>query len=749
MTSAVPRPLPVLLVLFALLAGLYSVVLPPYEAPDEIWHMAVVHHIVTHHDLPVSEPDTTALFRQQGVQAPGYYLATALLTGWVDQSDFPRLYAQDHPHAAIGGGPDPIKRAYFWHDPALESPWHGAILALHIARFFSIVLGVITLWAVYQTLVLLTNPQTALLGTALLAFIPQFVFISGAANNDNAINATAALAIWRLVVLLKEVPDPRQKPWDYALLGLFVGLALLSKLSGLWLIGVAVVAIGIVAYRAKSWRWLGQSVGITLCVTAVVSGWYLVRNYWLYRDPLASNIWFSNILLRRRPATWRTLVYSEWESLDHSFWGLFGWFNVAYPTWVYRGFQLVEVLIVIGLAIGLWRQWRQGSFRTAPFWQRTAVLLLVAWLVCLFVSWAAFFRLAPAAQGRYFYPAAATLALGMVWGLGAWRRRVTTPRYLAWGIVGVFFGLSAITPWWLIQPAYAPEPILAELPPTATPLNLTFGDEMQLIGYEITPTTVAPSKPTDLTLYWRTVRPMTETYSISIKAFGREQSHETLVEDNSYPDAGRWATPLWPTEGIVVDRWRLWMSGQTITPTLAKLTVEVFLFDRITGAPGMPLPITLDGTAIASPYHFGDIVVRDDVAPAPPADFVVRPVSPTVTITDSTATLNFVWEVGQPLPQDYQMLVHLVDDPAAPPLASGDTEPVEGNLPTSYWQAGDTIQEQATLDLPTTLAPADYDIYVGLYDLVTFERVVGEGDTSAWEIARVRWDGTRWSVVTP
>lgn len=78
----------------------------------------------------------------------------------------------------------------------------------------------------------------------------------------------------------------------------------------------------------------------------------------LYRDPLATNIWLSNILLRNRPATWRTLVYSEWESLDHSFWGLFGWFNVAYPVWLYRVLQGLEVAIFIGGIVWLVRQWR-------------------------------------------------------------------------------------------------------------------------------------------------------------------------------------------------------------------------------------------------------------------------------------------------------------------------------------------------------------------------------------------------------
>ena len=68
LSSIPPRffSLPTLLVLFAMVAGIYSVVVPPYEAPDEIWHMAFIHHLVTEREMPVSEPNTTAMFSASG-----------------------------------------------------------------------------------------------------------------------------------------------------------------------------------------------------------------------------------------------------------------------------------------------------------------------------------------------------------------------------------------------------------------------------------------------------------------------------------------------------------------------------------------------------------------------------------------------------------------------------------------------------------------------------------------------------------
>ena len=209
LASARPRAGVALLIgVFVLLAGLYSVVVPPFETPDEIWHYAFIQHLAAGKGLPVSEPNTEALWRQQGVQAPGYYLAAAALTALIDQDDFPAIYGRANPHAAIGQPGATANRNYLIHHADEGWPWRGSILALHLARFFSVLLGAITLWATYRALALITDRRWALLGMALVGFIPQFIFISAAASNDNAINALAALVLWRLVALVVTPPKP-------------------------------------------------------------------------------------------------------------------------------------------------------------------------------------------------------------------------------------------------------------------------------------------------------------------------------------------------------------------------------------------------------------------------------------------------------------------------------------------------------------------------------------------------------------
>ena len=260
MQTIVRRPLAWIIGAFVLLAAIYSVVIPPFETPDEIWHFAFVQHLASGQGLPVSEANTQALWRQQGVQSPGYYLAAAALTSWIDLSDFPAIYARANPHAAIGRPDSPDNTNYLVHHADEAWPWRGSLLALHIARLFSIFLGAVTLWATQRALRPLLGDGRATLGAALFAFLPQFIFLSAAASNDNAINATATLTLWLLVTLVTDSDEQRPR-WTggrgllrFAAIGVLLGLALLSKLSGLALAGLAGLAL-----LAAAWPTLFRS----------------------------------------------------------------------------------------------------------------------------------------------------------------------------------------------------------------------------------------------------------------------------------------------------------------------------------------------------------------------------------------------------------------------------------------------------------------------------------------------------------
>jgi hypothetical protein len=89
----------------------------------------------------------------------------------------------------------------------------------------------------------------------------------------------------------------------------------------------------------------------------------------------------------------------------------------------------------------------------------------------------------------------------------------------------------------------------------------------------------------------------------------------------------------------------------------------------------------------------------------------------------TTLPILLEWRAGQPLPADYTVFIHLLA-PDGTLVAQHDAYPTWLTpQPTSRWPAKQSVIDQHTLDLPTTLAPDTYTLEVGLYNTQTMERL--------------------------
>jgi hypothetical protein len=81
--------------------------------------------------------------------------------------------------------------------------------------------------------------------------------------------------------------------------------------------------------------------------------------------------------------------------------------------------------------------------------------------------------------------------------------------------------------------------------------------------------------------------------------------------------------------------------------------------------------------------------------------------------------------------QDYTVFVHLVDS-SGTPLAQRDSQPLAGEYPTSWWRAGERVIDPYLLEIPSSLAPGEYDLLAGFYLLSNGQRLPllnQDGDT--------------------
>ena len=451
-------------------------------------------------------------------------------------------------------------------------------LAVHLLRFYSIVLGLGTVYFTYR-LARLLFPQNAGLVIAVAAFVafnPQFIFISAAVTNDNLIIFLSTVALWLLAGLLTTPASDvsRSLPWRPLALALIVGLASLAKLSGLSLLALTLFAFALLALWQRRWRFALTWALVVVAAALLIGGWWYVRNWQLYGDPTGLNRFLELVGPRPSPLTWHNLR-SELQSLRVSYLATFGWFNIILPRWVYVLWDLFLAASLVGFIVGLAARRRTPLPISGP-----ALTLLLTWVAVFLLSLLRWTALTPGAQGRLLFPAIAAIAALLMLGWSAWLPR--RPGWLAIPPLGLLT-IAVLSLPLAILPAYRTPPLISpdDVPAAARIDPIVVDERFRLLGVETTPTTTHPGDAFDLTLYWQAMQPAPSNASLFVHLLGR--GNAVVGQLDTYPGWGNFATSLWPVDSVIVDRYRLSIPYTLTTPTLLK--VDVGLFDYDTKAP--------------------------------------------------------------------------------------------------------------------------------------------------------------------
>ncbi|MCJ7550286.1 MAG: glycosyltransferase family 39 protein [Anaerolineae bacterium] len=94
----------------------------------------------------------------------------------------------------------------------------------------------------------------------------------------------------------------------------------------------------------------------------------------------------------------------------------------------------------------------------------------------------------------------------------------------------------------------------------------------------------------------------------------------------------------------------------------------------------------------------------------------------------SNAVVTLYWQALSSPDRNYQVYVHLVDDGEL--VAQHDGAPACAFAPTSLWESGEIVRDEHVIALDVAAPLGPYDLYIGLYDLLTFERLPVDGGPS-------------------
>jgi 4-amino-4-deoxy-L-arabinose transferase-like glycosyltransferase len=472
---------------------------PAFEAPDENAHFYLARHLADGGALPVQplEPDERGLWEQEGSQPPLYYYLAAgamNLPGVARRADAPWYNHQSSMGSpAIVGNENRFVHGY----------GEGRLIAsdLWMARLLSTILGAFTVVGVWviAAAALPGRPLLWAAAAALAALNPQFLYQAGSASNDGLVVTLATLAL----AAVTRVSDDRAGRWTLVVLALSAGLAPLAKLSGLAVLGFASASVAVLAIQRRSVRLLATAVLPGLVVAALAAGWWYARNLTLYGDLTG--------LSRMLPGdTRRDFVWEKWlaglggelTGLWRSFWGLFGWFTLPLPDWVYLAIDALVILALAGVLLAL--------VRRADFVRWGVVAWLAAWAGVVFVSLLRWMMLAKGGHGRLLFPALAAVAVILVLGLRAIAPKRVTDGALALGVSAAMAALGVFSLVAVVRPAYArPDPIAA-LPASAVPTDALFGPPdhelsrgLVLRGVDLPARVGMGHEDEPITLYWQ------------------------------------------------------------------------------------------------------------------------------------------------------------------------------------------------------------------------------------------------------
>ena len=755
-------------VLFLLLCLVYNVSNPLWESDSERSHYQYIRYMIEHRTLPnnassILVPETLdqcqaliqprEMIPNQFRQPPLYYLLAAAATAWVPIEQ--ELPVSNNPHLFVSHAQGGYNIAV--HTSAESFPYRGTVLAVHIARFLSSLIGLAGLIAVYLT-GLLIFPSRRHLAVAMMAtsaFIPQYVFSSSVVNNDIL---AGCLGSWCIFLCVHTILRP-YRPVALAQVVLIASLALLAKYSSLIL--VPIVGATFLVSQIQVWRNNRKQFLSQLWKTLLVAGLACLPTLlWLGRNKLIYGHFFSSYS-EVTDYLIQDVVLNPLEVIGASgvdplhaakfvfmtFWGLFGNDFLALPQWMLLILGIACLIALIGLVLVLADKRQPSQLR----------ILIVAAL--LFIGSAGFINLIKSAgtsepRGRYLLPIYSIVSFLLVTGIYRILPRSLRDR-------GVFvlptflLVLSVAIPFLLLRPVYAPPTVThtADLLPGEQPVHATFGDFAELVGYRIEPERLGLFENARVTLVWRALRPTSNNYTVGVHLLdGANVSQGTIAR---FPGRGNFATSLWQSGDVFRDTYEVELrsSARDQLQSLGRIKIALYCYTPTVEAETY-LPVSdSQGRSLGDTVYLGRLkldAAGDGAGNPSLSTSMLYQLGDKIGVEDFSVTSETLLSgqkemlielrlqaLARPA-LDYVVFAHLVD--ASGNQVAGNDQPLTDNYyPSGLWDKGERVVHEHRLPIPSTLPRGTYSLRMGLYDPLSGARLAVR-DAKSLEQARAEMD---------
>jgi hypothetical protein len=709
-----------ILVGYLALAFGFSIANPLYESTDELHQFRYIRYLQEFQALPEQRDDQP---RIQAHHPPLYYVVAALASGLIPP-DRPALYEPVHnPYYGYRYWEinDDNKNRYL-HGPDKQWPYSGIVLMVHAARWVNIVIGAIMVWATYRIGLTIsadkeanreTNRQAkaiAVGAAAVVAFNPQFLFMSGAVNNDVIAGLFGSLLLWIGVTIIRYGLTTRRS----ILLALTFACALMAKFNLAFALPLVELALIIAVWPARDWRGFVKANLLIAFFVATIAGWWFVRNTQLYGEPTGvqrmNELWGG-----RNPAESFGLAVSEIPYAWSSFWGRFGYGQIPLPDAIYTGALIVSLIGLIGLVVAfVHRQFDRVQIKQ---------LILVIFSALLFAAALFGYMMSSTAgpMGRFYFPGlsafALLLAIGWMTLLDLLSRTTHhAPRIAPYVIPVAAFSLALVAFFGYFIPAYAAPPKV-DAASIGQLLNITFDGKIELLGAEIDRGSAQPGDPIKVTLYWRALQPIDRSYVKFVHLIDDEGI--MVAQRDTWPGRGMYPTTLWQPGEVIADALYLHVPDGAYAPNHAMLSVG--LYEQ--GGPRLNA-IDAQGQAIADNAAMIGMMKIDPRPGEYPnlmrvnfgnqVELLGYEMSPRSILPGEAITVTLFWRATAPFIEDYQVFLNALR-PNQRISAQATGKPLDNTFSTKNWPVGQVITDVRVLQFPPTARPGELDVEVGWF----------------------------------
>jgi hypothetical protein len=414
-----------------------AALIPPWQGPDEPQHVFQITVLAGGYErFPDAEAALVgSMYRNNwwehyqrvrpSVQPRTFDEGPAQITGVRGAPGGPILFHRLAASALHRAGVGDVEQQFWW------------------LRFASAVMAISTFILLYFANRLAFGADVALVGSAILAFHPQFMLVSLSANPDAAVILLGAL-IWLSAAMAVNGYAAAAAvgiAWLCA-----IGAVLIRRLAAPFLLDAVAVSVLAVATSAARHVILGTA-GVSV-VALTGATWILAHEHaqaalsWM-------NSAFTPVEALRGLVADPPFVALLGRVLFQSFWFTAGWMRYEAPIWWYLAILTVSLFALVG-CVRVFRRaaGSQGLLRVAML---TAAFFVMLQITAVFV---AYIPIRAGVQGRYLMPVAGP-ALGLI-ALGLVRGWTVPPNAVRVAHVIAFFVVMDLLAWGLVLlPRYA------------------------------------------------------------------------------------------------------------------------------------------------------------------------------------------------------------------------------------------------------------------------------------------------------